>query len=81
MVKRLYKQVTVAGILMIVPVVLIAGVFCGYALGDWLREAFHAPQWVFVICVLLGFAGSIFETTRMLRLAMRIEKDKEISDE
>ena len=74
--KRVYQQIMVVAIVAFVPVVLASGVVAGYIAGVFLRDQFHLPWFVFIVCVVLGVISSFYEVIRLIKLAIKSEKGK-----
>ena len=74
--ERIYRQVTVVAVLSLVPVVLAAGVVTGCLAGGFLEQKFRAPAYVFLGCVLFGIGGGIYEVFRLIRLAIKLDKEE-----
>jgi len=74
--KEIYKGITLAGAAMFIPFVLVAGPLAGYFAGSWLKEKFSLGNELFYVCIFLGFAVSIFETLRITRFLIRVERGK-----
>ncbi|MDP1854359.1 MAG: DUF456 domain-containing protein [Candidatus Omnitrophota bacterium] len=72
--KEFYKQTKIAGVLLFLPFVLVAGPLAGNFLGEYLRNKFNLGQAVSVICITMGFVSSAVETIRLIRLAIKIDK-------
>jgi hypothetical protein len=71
--KEAYKRIKVAGLLSFIPIILAAGPLGGYILGDFLGKRFHLPVYTQAICITLGFLGSVRETIRVIKIALRTE--------
>ena len=69
-----YKWVKLGGMLSFIPIVLAAGAIAGYFLGDYLTKRFNFPAWTSLVLMALGFAGSVRETIRIIRIALKTEK-------
>lgn len=78
MAKQVYQQILIVSIVAFVPVVLASGLAAGYIAGIFLRDQFHLPWFVFLICVVLGVASSFYEVVRLIRLAIKTEKRKDL---
>jgi len=75
--QKIYQQVMVWAIVAFIPVVLAAGLVAGIIVGDFLEHRFNLPRFVFVICVVVGVASSIQEVVKLIKLAIRTEKQKD----
>ena len=69
-----YKWVKIGGMMSFIPLVLAAGALAGYFIGDYLTRRFNFPAWTSFTLAALGFAGSVRETIRIIRVALKIEK-------
>jgi len=74
MAKKIYQQIMVVSIIAFIPITLAAGLAAGYIVGSFLKEQFRLPEFVFVVCLVVGVAGSIIEVVKLIRLAIRTEK-------
>ena len=70
-----YKWIKLGGMLSFIPLVLVAGALAGYFLGDYLTVRFNFPRWTSFALAALGFAGSVRETIRIIRIALKTEKE------
>jgi len=68
-----YRWIKIAGLMSFLPFVLAAGPFAGYLLGSYLHERYGAPQYVLLIAVSIGFAGSVVETVKLVKFALKTE--------
>lgn len=75
MAKRVYQQILILAIISFIPVVLAAGIASGYILGTFLEQQMKLPWIVFLACLVLGVTGSIVEVVRLIKLAIRTEKE------
>ena len=71
-----YKWIKIGGLLSFIPIVLVAGPIAGYVLGDYLEKRFGMPFYTSIICMLIGLAGSVTETIKIVRFALRTEDEK-----
>ena len=71
--EKVYKWVKIGGILSFIPLVLAAGPIVGYISGYYLEKKFNLPSYISIICVTLGFAGSVIETVKIIKMALRTE--------
>ncbi|MFA6079202.1 MAG: AtpZ/AtpI family protein [Candidatus Omnitrophota bacterium] len=74
--KEIYNRIKIAGLLSFIPIVLAAGPLGGYVLGDFLEKKFSLPSYTHIICIGIGFIGSIRETIRIIGIALRSEGEK-----
>jgi F0F1-type ATP synthase assembly protein I len=54
--------------------VLVVSTFIGYGLGYLFTHYLHAPDWVAIICLLVGIIAGFVE---MIRMAVQISKDQD----
>jgi len=78
MAKKIYSNLAIASILMMLPFVVAAGVFAGYLVADGLGILFTVPGWLFLLIIVFGLLSGVFEAWRMLRLAIRLDKEGNI---
>jgi len=71
---ELYRWIKISGLLSFIPFILVSGPFAAYFLGDFLEKRFRSPHYISVILIVIGFAASIKETIRVIRIALRSEK-------
>jgi len=71
--EEFYRWVRMLGFASFIPVVLISGPIAGYFIGDFLDKHYHAKHFTLIL-VLLGLVSSLFETARVIRAMIRIEK-------
>lgn len=69
-----YKWIKIAGILSFIPFVLASGPIAGFFLGDICQKKFNTPPYLTIIFVTVGFAGSVMETIRIIKVALRSDK-------
>lgn len=72
----LYKWIKIAGILSFIPFVLAAGPIAGFFAADFLEKRFGLPQYTTIILVTIGFVGSVRETVRIIKIALRAELEE-----
>ena len=72
----IYKWIKIGGILSFLPFVMAAGPLAGYFLGDYLEKKFGLPRYASAICIIAGFAGSLRETVRIVKMALQAEKKR-----
>lgn len=68
-----YRWIKIAGLMSFLPFVLAAGPFAGYLLGDYLQKRYNTPQYVLLIVISIGFAGSVIETVKLVKFALKAE--------
>lgn len=69
--EEIYGWLRTAGLLAIIPIILLAGPLGGYLIADLLIKKIGLPVQVAVICVILGFIASVRETIKIIRIALR----------
>ena len=72
---KVYKWIKIGGLLSFIPVVMAAGPLAGYFLADYLEKKFGFPGFTSIICITVGFIACIRETVRIIRLALKTEKE------
>jgi MFS family permease len=74
--KETYKRIKIAGLIFFIPFSTAIGPVIGYFVGDYLHKKFHFPLFVVFILIALGAISGFMETTRIIRLMTKIEKEK-----
>ena len=74
---KIYKWIKIGGLLSFIPIIMAAGPLAGYFLADYLEKRFGFPDFTAVICITIGFASSVRETVRLIKLALKAEKEVE----
>lgn len=69
-----YKWVKLAGMISFIPFVLISGPLGGFIIGEYLKVRFGLGYYAVYVFVFLGFATSLFEIVRIIRLLTRMDK-------
>ena len=72
---KVYKWIKIGGLLSFIPVVMAAGPLGGYFCADYLEKRFGLPGFVSVIFITIGFIASARETIRIIRFAIKAERD------
>ena len=72
---KTYKWIKIGGLLSFMPVMMAAGPLGGYFLADYLEKKFGFPGFTSVICITIGFIASVRETIRIIKLALKTEKE------
>lgn len=72
--EELYSWIRTAGMLSIIPIVLVSGPLAGYFAADILINKFNLPGYTTIICVILGFVASARETIRIIRIALKTKE-------
>lgn len=68
-----FKWLKIGVLLSFIPFVLAAGPLLGYFLGAYLENRFSMPRYTSIICVTIGFAGSVRETIKIIIFALKSE--------
>jgi len=68
---ELYKRVKIWGMVSFIPMLLAAGPFIGYLVGDYLKIKSGWDSLLY-ICIVIGFIASIIEVARVIRLVIKI---------
>ena len=68
-----YKWIKITGLMSFLPFVLAAGPFAGYLIGSYLQSRYNTSQYVVLIAVFIGFTGSVMETVKLVKFALRTE--------
>jgi hypothetical protein len=72
--KRVYRWIKIGGLLSFLPFIMAAGPIGGYFIGDILEKKLGAPSWVTGLCIIIGFAGSAYETVKVIKVALQAEE-------
>ena len=72
--EELYKRIKIAGLILYIPIMLLAGPLGSFFLGDYLQKKFNLPYFFLIILVCLGIAVGIREAVRIIRLVLTIDK-------
>jgi uncharacterized integral membrane protein len=67
----IYLRIRVGGLLCFLPLVLFAGPFAGYVVGDYLQKRFGLPAYVSLFLITVGLVASAMETVRIVKAALR----------
>jgi len=70
----LYRWIKIGGLLSFLPFVLVAGPLGGYLLGSYLEHKFSLPGYVSIIFITVGFLGSLRETVKIIKLALKTQQ-------
>ncbi len=71
--QEIFRFIKIAGMLSFIPFVLISGPLVGYLAGDFLAQKFSLP-YLRLICIGLGAIAGIFETFKIVRLVLKLDK-------
>jgi len=74
MVNAFYKQVKIVGFLSFIPIVLFVGPLMGYIAADYLMTRFNWASYLPIIGAAIGFAASVDESIRIIRIVLKIDK-------
>ena len=72
---KVYKWIKIGGLLSFIPVIMGAGPLGGYFCADYLQKRFGLPGYISPLFIVIGFIASARETVRIIRLAIRTEKE------
>ncbi len=73
---ELYKWIKIAGMLSFIPFVLIAGISAGYFIGNALVRKFNAAAITLPVSIVAGILVSAVEVIRIVRLVLKIDREK-----
>ena len=73
--QEIYKWIRLGGLLSFIPFILAAGPIAGYLAGEYLIKRFGLPQYIPYIFAAVGFAASARETVRIIRIAIKTDKE------
>lgn len=71
-----YSQLKQLGVLMTVPMILLAGPVIGFLLGGWVDHKIRVYPWFTIFFIALGFIASAREVARLLRQISKEDKEK-----
>jgi uncharacterized BrkB/YihY/UPF0761 family membrane protein len=66
------------GLALTLPVALLSGPFVGYLISQWLIQRWHWNPATTLVLMLLGLAGSVIQTVRILRLLYKGSERKRL---
>jgi len=72
---KVYKWIRIGGLLSFIPIAMAAGPLAGYFAANYLDKRFNFPDFTYVICMVIGFAASVIETVKIIRLALKTEEE------
>jgi uncharacterized protein YqgC (DUF456 family) len=72
---KVYKWIKIGGLLSFIPIAMAAGPLAGYFAADYLKERFNFPGFTSAIFILIGFVASMMETVKIIKLALKTEKE------
>ncbi|MDD5044585.1 MAG: AtpZ/AtpI family protein [Candidatus Omnitrophica bacterium] len=73
--KEFYKRIKIFGLASFIPFTLVSGPIAGYFAGDYLEKTLHLKFQLTLILILLGLVASLFETMKIIRAMIKMEKD------
>ena len=76
--KDLQKLFWMLGLALTLPMVLLSGPFAGYLISQWLIGKWGWAPGTTLAFVLLGLAGSVIQTVRILRLLYKGSEKKDL---
>lgn len=65
------------GLAVTLPMLLLSGPLVGYLLSEWLIRTWHLSRSLTLIFVLAGFAGSLIQAIKILKLIYQESQNKE----
>ena len=77
MADEIYRQVKTVGLLFMLPIILGVWPLAGYFAGHYLAQRFGWPEYVSLVCAVVGFLAGILE---MMRILKAMPKDKKSKD-
>jgi len=69
----LYNGIKIAGLLSFIPLVLAGGAIGGYLAGDYIEKKIWNSSFAVPGFVAIGLLGSVIETVRIIKLALKID--------
>lgn len=69
-----YKWIKIAGLISFIPFILAVGPVGGYFIGNFITKKFNLNSSITFIFIILGFAVSISETIKIIKMLIDIEK-------
>ena len=72
---KVYKWIRIGGLLSFIPIILAVGPLAGYFAADYLEKKLNLPGFTSPAFIVVGFIVSIRETVRIIRLALKAEKE------
>lgn len=76
--KDLQKLFWMLGLALTLPMVLLSGPFVGYLISQWLIRKWQWAPATTLALMLLGLAGSVIQTVRILRLLYKGSEKKDL---
>ena len=73
--QEIYKWIRLGGLLSFIPFILVAGPMAGYLAGEYLIKRFGLPPFTSFILATLGFVGSARETIRIIKIALKTDRE------
>jgi hypothetical protein len=74
---KTFRWIKVGGLLTLIPLFLASGPLAGYLAGDWIVKTFGLSRYVTLACVITGFAASVSETVKVIKIALKTAQDNE----
>ena len=75
---KVYKWIKIGGLLSFIPVIMAAGPVGGYFCGDYLQKRFGLPNYTSPIVITIGFIARARETIRIIKMALKTEKEMDV---
>lgn len=73
--QEIYKWIRLGWLLSFIPFVLAAGPIAGYLAGEYLVKRFGFPPFTSIVLAAVGFLGSARETIRIIKIAIKTDKE------
>lgn len=74
--EKLYQYIKIGGLVSFIPFVLVSGPIIGYTAGTYVKERFGAGDIIVFGATIIGLVFSIYETIRIIKKAINIDKDR-----
>ena len=73
MIKRseFYGRLRTAGLLAIIPIILVSGPLGGYLIADLLVKKLNFPGYAIAVCVTMGFITGVREVIKIIGMAIK----------
>jgi uncharacterized BrkB/YihY/UPF0761 family membrane protein len=76
--KDLQRLFWMLGLALTLPMALLSGPLAGYLISQWLIRKWHWSPTTTLVLVLLGLAGSVLQTVRILKLLYRRSEKRDL---
>ena len=74
---KTFRWIKVGGLLTLIPLFLASGPLAGYIAGDWIVKTFGLNHYLTALCVIIGFAASVGETVKVIKMALKTAQESE----